>query len=71
MIAGSRVGPYEVVAPLGAGGMGEEWRARDERLGRDDAIKVLPDELASDLEPSNVTIRRLRCWHPASRSCLL
>jgi serine/threonine protein kinase len=41
---GSKIGPYEVVAPLGAGGMGEVWRARDPRLGRDVAIKVLPDE---------------------------
>ena len=71
MIPGSRLGPYEIVAPIGAGGMGEVWRARDERLGRDVAIKVLPAELANDLEPSNDTIWRLRCWRPASRSCLL
>ncbi|HKC26208.1 MAG TPA: serine/threonine-protein kinase, partial [Thermoanaerobaculia bacterium] len=45
---GSRIGPYEVVAPLGAGGMGEVWRARDPRLGRDVAIKVLPDETSRD-----------------------
>ena len=45
---GSKVGPYEVVAPLGAGGMGEVWRARDPRLGRDVALKVLPDEMVRD-----------------------
>ena len=40
--AGTRLGPYEVVASLGAGGMGEVYRARDPRLGREVAIKVLP-----------------------------
>ena len=45
---GSRLGPYEIVAPLGAGGMGEVYRARDTRLGREVAIKVLPAEVASD-----------------------
>ncbi len=48
--AGQRVGPYEVRAPIGAGGMGEVYRARDTRLGRDVAIKVLPGELAGDRE---------------------
>ncbi len=47
---GSRLGPYEIVAPLGAGGMGEVYRARDPRLGRDVAIKALPDEFARDAE---------------------
>jgi serine/threonine-protein kinase len=47
---GSRLGPYEIVSPLGAGGMGEVWRARDPRLGRELAIKVLPDALADDSE---------------------
>ena len=46
--AGKRLGPYEVLAPLGAGGVGEVWRARDTRLSREVAVKVLPAEAASD-----------------------
>ncbi len=45
---GARLGPYEILAPLGAGGMGEVYRARDTKLNRDVAIKILPDALASD-----------------------
>jgi TolB-like protein/Flp pilus assembly protein TadD len=45
---GTRLGPYVVEAPLGAGGMGEVYRARDERLGRDVAVKVLPETFAED-----------------------
>ncbi len=47
---GSRLGVYEIKGPLGAGGMGEVYRARDTKLGRDVALKILPDALASDPE---------------------
>ncbi len=48
--AGTRLGPYEIVAPLGAGGMGEVFRATDTRLGREVAIKVLPQHLSANPE---------------------
>jgi len=47
---GTRLGPYEIRDAIGAGGMGEVYRAHDPRLGRDVAIKVLPDALAHDAE---------------------
>jgi hypothetical protein len=59
--SGTRLGPYEILAPLGAGGMGEVYRARDTRLEREVAIKVLPSELASDSE-------RLRRFEKEARS---
>jgi serine/threonine protein kinase len=46
---GTRLGPYEVLAPIGAGGMGEVYRAKDPRLGREVAIKVLPATFSSRL----------------------
>ena len=53
---GDRLGPYEMLAPLGASGMGEVYRGRDPRLGRDVAIKVLPSAFSADPE----RLRRFR-----------
>ncbi|HUF25166.1 MAG TPA: protein kinase [Vicinamibacterales bacterium] len=50
LTSGTRLGPYEVLAPIGAGGMGEVYRARDTRLDRDVAIKILPEAFARDAE---------------------
>jgi serine/threonine protein kinase len=48
--AGTRLGPYEILSPLGAGGMGEVWKARDTRLDRSVAIKILPAEFSKDAQ---------------------
>src|SRR6476660_1525048 len=48
--SGTKLGPYEIVAPVGAGGMGEVYRARDHRLARDVAVKVLTASLYRDAE---------------------
>src|SRR6478672_3280901 len=48
LASGTKLGPYEIQAPLGAGGMGEVYRARDSRLGRDVALKLLPESFAGE-----------------------
>ncbi len=50
LASGSKLSPYQVLTPLGAGGMGEVYRARDNRLGRDVALKFLPEAFAADTE---------------------
>jgi len=50
LTSGTKLGPYEIQSPLGAGGMGEVYRATDAKLGRDVALKVLPAEMAHDPE---------------------
>ena len=47
---GTKLGPYEIVAPIGAGGMGEVYRAKDTRLGRDVALKILPESFAREAD---------------------
>src|SRR5262245_23322048 len=61
LAAGARFGPYEILSPLGSGGMGEVYRARDTRLGREVAIKVLPAEFSTSPE-------RLRRFEQEARS---
>src|SRR5205085_3658357 len=50
LTAGTRLGPYEILSALGVGGMGEVYRARDMRLKREVALKILPDSFAADPE---------------------
>jgi serine/threonine protein kinase len=54
---GTKFGPYEIVSAIGAGGMGEGYRAKDTRLGRDVALKILPESFAK--EPERLHRRRV------------
>ena len=62
LCSGDQLGPYEIVAPLGAGGMGEVYRARDLRLRREVALKILPAEVAND------SMRRQRSKKSSARN---
>ncbi len=74
LAAGSRLGPYEILSAIGAGGMGEVYRARDTRLERTVAVKVLPEHLTSNedlrqrFEREAKTISQLSHPHICSRS---
>jgi serine/threonine protein kinase len=59
LAAGDRIGPYQVIAPIGQGGMGEVYRAQDLKLQREVALKILPDHFSSDPQ------RRVRFEHEA------
>ena len=71
---GTKLGPYEIVAPIGAGGMGEVYRARDSKLRRDVAIKVIPEAFAGDAQRMARFEREAQCvdwmnaWVRSSRS---
>jgi serine/threonine protein kinase len=59
---GTRLGSYELGAQIGAGGMGEVYQAHDTKLGRDVAIKVLPESFAHDPERLSRFQRERKCW---------
>jgi eukaryotic-like serine/threonine-protein kinase len=62
LAAGTHLGPYQILAPLGAGGMGEVYRARDTKLDREVAIKILPDAVAQDPERLARFAREAKGW---------
>ena len=62
--SGARVGGYEILASIGAGGMGEVYRARDPKLQRDVALKLLPDAFARDRDSWLGSCEKLRSWPP-------
>lgn len=73
--AGVKLGPYEILSPLGTGGMGEVWKARDTRLERSVAIKVLPEHIAQRAESRTRFEREARAVaslnHPIFACCTI
>jgi eukaryotic-like serine/threonine-protein kinase len=70
LTSGTKLGPYEIQSPLGAGGMGEVYRARDTRLGRDVAIKVLPQHLSSNPDLKQRFEREARAISSLNHPCI-
>jgi serine/threonine protein kinase len=66
LASGAHLGPYDIVAPLGAGGMGEVYRGRDTKLDREVAIKILPDALAHD--PERLARFEREAWRSRAKS---
>jgi eukaryotic-like serine/threonine-protein kinase len=64
LTAGAHLGPYEILTAIGAGGMGEVYRARDTKLQRDVALKILPDSFAGDPDRLGRFERGARCARP-------
>ena len=71
LLAGTKLGPYEILAPLGAGGMGEVYRAHDAKLSREIAIKVLPARLSEDKPAIERLQREARALAAASHPNIL
>ena len=67
---GQKLGQYAIVEPIGKGGMGEVYRANDTKLGRDVAIKVLPEAFSQDAHRLDRFVKRLRSANVSSRSKL-
>ena len=68
--AGTHLGPYEILAPIGAGGMGEVYRASDLKLKRDVALKVLPERSRAMPIAWRASSAKLNCWLPSTTPTL-